>query len=125
MLANAHTAATRRRRGVRAERQGRAAEAAARRHYVAMGATVLAERWRAPEGEIDLVARMGDTVIFVEVKSGRWAPHAISERQWRRLEGAASRYMLQFATGSVFARFDVALVASDGSLEIIENARVG
>lgn len=33
------------------------------------GATIIARNWRIKEGEIDLIARMGETLIFVEVKS--------------------------------------------------------
>jgi putative endonuclease len=33
------------------------------------GVTVIARNWRIKSGEIDLVAREGDTLLFVEVKS--------------------------------------------------------
>lgn len=36
---------------------------------LAKGATIIARNWRIKEGEIDLVARIEGTLIFVEVKS--------------------------------------------------------
>jgi putative endonuclease len=114
----------RQRRGRRAERSGRAAEATVRRCYEANGGKVVAERWRRREGEIDLIVQMPSALVFVEVKSGLYAAHAIGERQWSRLEAAATRYMLEHTTGDEVVRFDVALVAPDGTVEIIENARV-
>ena len=123
MLGSILGSESRRRRGMRAARSGRAAEATARRHYEAQGAVILAERWRRREGELDLVVQMPDALVFVEVKSGRHAAWAITPRQWARLEAAASRYILEAQTGEVPMRFDAALVAADGTLEIIENAR--
>jgi putative endonuclease len=48
--------------GVRGER-------IAERHLVRRGLTVLDRNWRCPQGEIDLVLRDGDEVVFVEVKT--------------------------------------------------------
>jgi putative endonuclease len=48
---------------------GHRAEWAARVALAAKGYRVLARRYNAPGGEIDLIARRGDTVVFVEVKA--------------------------------------------------------
>lgn len=93
------------------------------RHYESLGGIVVARRWRCAEGEIDLVVTLPDTVVFVEVKSGRHAAEAISERQWSRLEAAALRYTLSVETGAAMLRFDAALLGPDGVLDIVENAR--
>ncbi len=110
---------------------GRAAEERARRWYERRGATILAERWRAGRefggGEIDLIARDGDVIVFVEVKARRTCAHAaeaISPAQWRRLEAAALRFMVDAKTGEADMRFDVALCGRDGCMEVIENARM-
>ena len=117
------------RRGRTAYQSGLAAEEAVARLYEARGDTVLARRYRTAEGEIDLVVRSGETLVFVEVKR-RKRLHAfdspVSEAQWRRLECAALRYVIE--TSGVTCtepscRFDVALVGVHGQVDLVENAR--
>ena len=115
--------------GSRRHHAGLAAEDAAARHYEARGGQVLARRLRTPEGEIDLVVDIDGLLIFVEVKA-RSRPigfdSPIPERQWRRLGNAALHYMMtrQQETGRIpFCRFDAAIMAPDGRIEVIENAR--
>jgi putative endonuclease len=111
-------------RGRVAHRAGVAAEDAAARAYERRGARVLARRWRRSEGEIDLVVAEPDGgIAFVEVKAGRRAAEAISARQWARLEAAALRYIVEHRTGDAPVRFDAALVAADGAVTVVENAR--
>ena len=108
---------------------GLMAEDAVDRAYRDRGAAVLARRRQTPAGELDLVARDGDVVVFVEVKHRRrGAPDdaPVSRKQWRRLELAANHYMLSEVgeTGAMRGcRFDVALVGPDGMAHIVENAR--
>lgn len=49
--------------------KGRLAEAAAENHLEKLGYAILARNYRARTGEIDLIARDGDTLVFVEVRS--------------------------------------------------------
>jgi len=116
---------TRAARGLAAHSAGLAAEDIAARRYEAMGFDVVARRWRAPEGEIDLVARLPGMLVFVEVKSGRGAARrdTITERQWRRLEAAALRYMMEHQTGDIPTRFDAAFIGREGAVDVVENAR--
>jgi putative endonuclease len=46
-------------------------EAAAAAHLRRRGAEIVARNWRCPGGEIDLVAHMGDQLLFVEVRTRR------------------------------------------------------
>lgn len=48
---------------------GRRGEAIAARHLLALGLAIVEKNWRCPQGEIDLVARDGDELVFVEVKT--------------------------------------------------------
>jgi len=120
---------SRARRGRAAHRAGLSAEDAAARCYEGQGAEIAGRRVRTPHGELDLIARFPGIVVFVEVKSRKnqaIAAHSVSEVQWRRLEAAALHYMMgveQKPGSDPVFRFDVALVASDGSIEIVENAR--
>lgn len=122
----AEAVAPRARRGARNHLAGLAGEDATVRFYEARGAEVLARRWRAPEGEIDLIVRDGGVIAFVEVKTGRGALRrdGITARQWARLEAAAMRYMLHAETGDAPVRFDAAFVGPDGAVDVVENARM-
>lgn len=113
------------RRGVPTHWRGLAAEDIAARDYAARGGTIIAERWRCPEGEIDLIVRLGDLIVFVEVKARKGhdaAAAAISDRQWRRIGAAASRYLAEHTDGQTACRFDAVLVDAMGEAECIENA---
>ena len=48
---------------------GRRGEAIAARYLVGAGLSIVESNWRCPQGEIDLVARDGDELVFVEVKT--------------------------------------------------------
>ncbi|WP_308493799.1 YraN family protein [Microbacterium terrisoli] len=50
---------------------GRAGENRAVAHLIARGFGVLERNWRSSDGEIDIVARTGDSLVFVEVKTRR------------------------------------------------------
>jgi putative endonuclease len=76
---------------------GRFGEDAAARHLVTRGYTLVARNWRCPIGEIDLVARIGDQIVFVEVKTrrvGPWHPEeSVGPIKARRLEALAYTYL--------------------------------
>jgi len=48
---------------------GRRGEAIAARHLLASGMVIVDRNWRCPQGELDLVARDGRQLVFVEVKT--------------------------------------------------------
>jgi putative endonuclease len=105
---------------------GLAAEAAVLRHYQRSGHSIAAQRWRGLSGEIDIVAREGDRVIFIEVKQSDTHAHAaehLSSRQMMRIYGAAAEFLESEPAGQLTdARFDVALVNGSGQIEVMENA---
>ncbi|WP_128254587.1 YraN family protein [Falsirhodobacter deserti] len=97
---------------------GLAAEDSVIRHY---GLPVAARRWRGPGGEIDLILRDGGTVVFVEVKAGRGAAHALGARQIARIRASAAAWLGDEPMGQrTDCRFDVALVVQ-GRVEVIAN----
>ncbi|MEZ5865489.1 MAG: YraN family protein [Geminicoccaceae bacterium] len=78
------------------EQRGRRAETIAAWWLAAKGYRVLARRAATPWGEIDLVCRQGDCVVFVEVKarpSLTAALEALGPRQRRRIADAARRFL--------------------------------
>ncbi len=114
------------RRGVLADRAGRDAEAIARDALVAEGWTILAERARTPSGELDLVAEREGLLAFIEVKarpSLREAAFALTARQQARLQAGADIWMAQNpGHGAAGVRFDVILVAADGTARRVADA---
>ena len=98
--------------------RGLAAAAAAAALFEAEGFVILERRARTPRGEIDLVARRGNLVVFIEVKaraSLRFAAESILLRQRRRIVGAAEIYLARHAElAGLDVRLDVVLVAPDG-----------
>lgn len=62
------------------------------------GWEIYARNVRTPAGEIDIVARDGDTWVFVEVKTRRstawgWPEEAVTPGKWRRLYQAALHWL--------------------------------
>jgi putative endonuclease len=77
---------------------GRFGEQVAADHVRAAGMTVLDRNWRCRDGELDLVARDGDELVFVEVKtrssSAFGTPaEAVDHRKAARLRRLALRWM--------------------------------
>jgi putative endonuclease len=105
---------------------GLAAEGLVARHYQMSGRAIAAQRWRGLSGEIDLVARDGAQVIFIEVKQSDTHAHAaehLSARQMARIYGAAAEFLEGEPAGQLTeARFDVALVDGQGRINVLENA---
>ncbi|HEX8381518.1 MAG TPA: YraN family protein [Allosphingosinicella sp.] len=76
----------------RAERGGRRAEALAALWLQLKGWSVIGRRVRTPRGEVDLVARRGRTLAFIEVKARATAAEAdlsLDEYRLRRVAAAA------------------------------------
>ena len=103
-----------------------AAEGRIAQDYARRGFALARQRWRGKSGEIDLIVRDGDGLIFVEVKQSRdfeRAALALGAAQMRRLYRSAEEYLGTQPNGSLTeVRFDVALVNGHGEMNIIENA---
>jgi putative endonuclease len=117
-------------RGRRAEASGRDAEGVAAGALEREGWVVLARRARTPAGEIDLVAERNGLLAFVEVKarpSLSEAALALGPRQRARLVAAAECWLAANpGHGAAGMRFDVVIVAADGTARRIADAfRVG
>jgi putative endonuclease len=101
--------ATRRRN----EQRGRNAEAVAAWFLRLKGYRILARRVRTRAGEIDLVARQGDTLVFVEVKARRAldsAVIALHPAALRRIEAASRVLSPHYSRGCTTTRIDAVLV---------------
>jgi putative endonuclease len=97
---------------------GQAAEAAAAEFLGRAGLHVVERNVRFALGELDMVCRDGDAVVFVEVKcrQARWgdAPAAaISWHKRRRLVQLAQLYLKARGLTEARCRFDVVAVTAD------------
>jgi putative endonuclease len=96
-----------------AERDGRRGERRAALWLMLKGWTILARRVRTPVGEVDLVARRGRTVAFVEVKARRKpgdADLALDQFRLRRVAAAAEVLAPQFAGPDDIVRIDAIFI---------------
>ncbi|GGL95993.1 YraN family protein [Pseudooceanicola nanhaiensis] len=125
-ICGAPVTARRRSRGRMAHLGGAAAEDRVAMEYERRGYALAARRWRGRSGEIDLIFRDGDAVIFVEVKAARdfdAALCSLGQRQIGRICRAAEEFVGGEPGGSLTEmRFDIGLVDARGDLRILENA---
>ncbi len=112
--------------GLMSYESGLAAEDSISGDYERRGLSVACRRWRGSAGEIDIVARDGKDIVFIEVKKSRSFERALSSlshQQVSRLFAAAEEFVANEPLGSLTdVRFDVALVNDRGEYRIIENA---
>lgn len=97
----------------RAERGGRRAEAIAALWLQLKGWRILARRARTPVGEVDLVARRGKTVAFVEVKARATAADAqlsLDDYRLRRVAAAAQALAPRYARHGEDLRIDAIFI---------------
>lgn len=98
----------------RGEAWGRAAEHLAAWSLRARGYRILARRFRTPLGEVDLIARRGDLIAFIEVKARtdlEQALQALGPRQRARTARAAEFFLLRHpALAGCTLRFDLIAV---------------
>jgi putative endonuclease len=107
-------------------RFGLSAESRAAAYLIAKGHRIVARRWRTPLGEVDIVARRGRLLVFVEVKARNSldaAAEAVTDRQQRRIIGAAEAWLASHP-GDIdcHIRFDAVLVVPGRIPRHIPNA---
>lgn len=112
------------------QRLGRRGEALAAAYLRQRGYRIVTQNYRTPLGEIDIVARDGRTLVFVEVKVRRSprfgsAKAAVTAAKRRRISMVALLYLKSEADVGAEARFDVVAVDQTGAeprLELVQNA---
>jgi putative endonuclease len=115
----------------RRQELGKLGESVASAELERRGYAILATRYRTRFGEIDIVSRLGDAVVFVEVKARRstrygGAIEAIPPRKRRRIAAMALDYLAWTHQLDAPCRFDI--VAIDGigtermTVRVVENA---
>ncbi|HYM47905.1 MAG TPA: YraN family protein, partial [Burkholderiaceae bacterium] len=90
------------------------------------GLTLIARNYRSPFGEIDLVMREGEVLVFVEVRrraSERFGTPAetVGRQKQRRLRATAEHYLQQHPRESQKpCRFDILAITDDSHTQRIE-----
>src|SRR5262245_20604283 len=97
---------------------GQRGEELAARFLERRGFAILARNLRSRLGEIDLIARDGRTLVFVEVKARRGSggdppQAAVDGRKQARLARVAVDYLARERAGGEACRFDVVAVTFD------------
>ena len=107
-------------------------EAYAARHLVAGGMVLLDRNWRCELGEIDLVLRDGDTLVFCEVKTRSSASYgtpleSVTVRKAARLRRLAARWLAEHQLRPREVRLDLVgvLVPRNGSPSLEHAPGVG
>jgi putative endonuclease len=108
---------------------GRRGEDAVARWYEARGYAVVARNWRCRSGELDLVVRGPDVLVFCEVKTRSSAAfgsplEAVTVTKARRLRRLAGEWLVATGEHAPDLRVDVAAVGwrPDGrhDIEVVE-----
>jgi putative endonuclease len=109
---------------------GRRGEELALKKIKRLGYTCIARNYRCALGEVDLIAKDGDTLVFIETKTRKgaslaYAKEAIDARKKRQLSKVALAFMKANNCCEVKSRFDVVAVSLQGNqerIEVIKNA---
>jgi len=107
---------------------GMQAEEAVISHYKKLGYALIKHRYKTPHGEIDIIVKNAEAVVFIEVKARTSPKHheSIAERQIKRCCNAALHFIGNTAEeySEVNFRFDLAIIIDGKINEIIQNAWV-
>ena len=94
------------------------------------GYKIIEQNYRSRMGEIDIIAKDGKTIVFVEVKSRRSIRYgspkwAVTPKKQRKISMVALHYLKTTQQTDTKARFDVVAITSnqdEPQIEIVENA---
>lgn len=110
-------------------RTGRRGEALALRHLRRRGYEILGTNWHCRQGELDIIARQGNTLVFLEVRTRRQARTdeafaSITTRKRERLLAAVQAWLEAHECSDADWRLDVIAVALGGRarIEHVEDA---
>jgi putative endonuclease len=109
---------------------GKFGEELALRKIKRLGYKKIVRNFRCPLGEVDIIARDGDTLVFMEIKTrkGRsigYAKEAVNAKKKRQISKVALAYMKSRDCSDLRARFDVVAISlgrGKPEIEVIKNA---
>ena len=109
---------------------GKLGEELALKKVKRLGYKCIARNYRCALGEIDLIAKDGDCLVFIEIKTRRGRSlgsikEAIDKRKKRQLSKVALAYLKSNDSCDVKSRFDVVAISLNQDkeqIEVIQNA---
>jgi putative endonuclease len=104
---------------------GKHGEDLACRELERRGYAIVARRYRRRGGEIDIIARDGETIVFVEVKARQdrafgGGAHAITAFKRRRIAQIARDYLVRHQRPDCRCRFDVVSIQFETGRPVVE-----
>jgi putative endonuclease len=104
---------------------GKAGEDLACEELAGRGYAILARRYRTRRGEIDIIARDGQTIVFVEVKARDGhefgeAAEAVTGLKRHRIARLAADYIMRHRLSDCPCRFDVVSIHFEAGVPVIE-----
>ena len=108
---------------------GRRGEELAANHLRGLGLVVLSRNWRCREGELDLVATDGRTLVVCEVKTRSGVrmglpAEAVTPEKIARIRTLAGLWLREFRVGWCPIRFDViAILAPAGEPPLVKHIK--
>ena len=99
---------------------GRKGERLACRFLMKQGCDILARRFQARRGEIDLIALEGETLVFVEVKTRASSAFGdpwefVGWEKQQSLQSAGEEFIVRYDLGRYAYRFDIVSVLAPGA----------
>ena len=109
---------------------GKYGESLALKKIEGLGYQCICRNYRCSLGEIDLIAKDGDTLVFLEIKTRKgkslgYAKEAVDRRKIRKLSKIALAYMKEMNWSHAKSRFDVIAInihQGHPEIELIKNA---
>ena len=100
-------------------------ESLAAEHLKARGCKILAKNYRARRGEIDIIVRDGEFIVFVEVKTRRslrfgLPQEAVTIQKQRQISKVALAYLQAQNLLDAPCRFDVIAIHLSPQLELLK-----
>lgn len=91
---------------------GNKGEQLAAERLESLGYSIVERNYRSKHGEVDIIARDAEDLVFVEVKSRRsnscgYPSEAVDSRKQTKLIRTAQRYLIERELGEIDSRFDV------------------
>ncbi|MGM9531840.1 YraN family protein [Intestinibacter sp.] len=109
-------------------KKGKIGEKIARKYLVSIGMNIICTNYRTKFGEVDIIARFENKIVFVEVKSRTsknygLACEAVNLKKIKKITAVAKYYILENNLRNCEMRFDVVEVYFDEErINHIENA---
>lgn len=108
------------------EKAGRRAETLACWYLRAKGYQILSRRFKTKQGEIDIIARRGDTLVFIEVKqraTREAAEASLTDQAQKRITRTAHQFYARSpALQTMGMRFDLIFVIGRWKIDHIIDA---